>query len=293
MGAGFLVRKFRVLTEKSIGELVNFLLIIVNPCLIIYAFNRPYDPSMMRGFEIAFVFAMVMHLILIALVAFSFRWGSPARDVVLKTAAAFSNAGFIGIPLEQAILGTAGVFYGAAYIAVFNIFMWSWGLGINRNGRFTVSRQMILNPGMIAVIVGAVVFFLPWDLPVVIGKPVEMLAAMNTPIAMAVIGYYLAGAKFKAVLKVPAAHFAFFIRLVISPLIAIALLWLLKDLLDLDRTMMLAVVIPASAPAAAMVSMFAAKYNRDVDMSVALVSGTTLFSLLTMPLLVALAMHVL
>lgn len=60
-----------------------------------------------------------------------------------------------------------------------------------------------------------------------------------------------------------------------------------------DRTMSLALVTAASAPVAAMVSMFASKYGRDVDMSVGLVSGTTLLSMVTMPLAISLAMKVL
>ena len=57
--------------------------------------------------------------------------------------------------------------------------------------------------------------------------------------------------------------------------------------------MALSLVTAASAPVAAMVSMFASKYNRDVDMSVGLVSGTTLLSMLTMPAAISVAMSLL
>ena len=57
--------------------------------------------------------------------------------------------------------------------------------------------------------------------------------------------------------------------------------------------MMLAMTVAASAPVAAMVSMFAQKFGRDVDVSVSVVSGTTLLSILTMPVVIALAMGVL
>jgi predicted permease len=57
--------------------------------------------------------------------------------------------------------------------------------------------------------------------------------------------------------------------------------------------MMLAIVIAASAPVGAMVTMFASKYERDVDLSVGLVSGTTLLSIITMPVVIATAMEVL
>ena len=61
----------------------------------------------------------------------------------------------------------------------------------------------------------------------------------------------------------------------------------------LDQDMMFAMVIAASAPVAAMVSIFAAKFRRDVDVGVAVVSGTTLLSVLTMPPVIAFAMALL
>ena len=117
------------------------------------------------------------------------------------------------------------------------------------------------------------------------------MASLNTPLAMLVIGFYLAGADFRRVLATPAAYVAAFMRLVVLPLALVGVLWLMRG--RLDRTMSLAIVIAASAPVAAMVTMFAAKFDRDVDLSVGLVSGTTLLSMLTMPPVVALAMALL
>ena len=54
--------------------------------------------------------------------------------------------------------------------------------------------------------------------------------------------------------------------------------------------MAVAIVTAASAPVAALTSMFAVRYGRDVALSVGLVSSTTLLSILTMPPLVGLAM---
>ena len=92
-------------------------------------------------------------------------------------------------------------------------------------------------------------------------------------------------------LRTGAVYVATVVRLVICPLLVIAALYPFRQ--ALDRNMMLAMAVAASAPVAAMVSMFAAKFRRDVDVSVAVVSGTTLLSILTMPVVIALAMTVL
>jgi predicted permease len=118
-----------------------------------------------------------------------------------------------------------------------------------------------------------------------------MLSMLNTPIPMIVIGYYLAGSRFTRVFREAGAWTAGFMRLIVCPLILIAFFYPFRH--DLDRMMMLALVTAASAPVAAMVSMFAAKYGRDAEVSAGLVSATTLLSILTMPPIIALAMAIL
>ena len=290
MAVGFACQKAKTLTPRGIGDVVALLVFVVNPCLIVNAFNRRFDPTMMKGLLVALAIGVVTHLVLILLVRFLFRGGDESRRVVLKMSAVFSNAGFMGMPLEQAILGPEGVFYGVAYVVVFNLFIWSWGIGLCADGQIRLNRKMFLNPGMYAIVGGLAIFLLPFDLPQVATRTLESIAAMNTPLAMIMIGYYLGGARFSAVFRLPAAYVAVAIRLLIAPLLVIVALWLLRGVLD--RTLILALVIPAAAPVAAMTSMFAARYERDVDLSAALVSLTTLLSIVTMPVLIALAMAI-
>ena len=138
---------------------------------------------------------------------------------------------------------------------------------------------------------GLPLFLLSVRLPAVVHEPIHWMAGLNTPLAMIAIGYYLIGARLRPALRMRMAWVSAAIRLLACPLVLIAALYPLRY--AIDRTMALALVTAASAPVAAMVSMFAAKFGRDVDASVGLVSGTTLLSVLTMPPVVALAMHLL
>ena len=308
MGLGAALRKARLLSDAALAGLVNILILVVTPCLIIDVFQRPFDPAMLKGLGCAFALAVLIHVILIFLARAVVR--NRATDVrrPLLLAAVFSNAGFMGIPLQQAVLGDAGVFYGTVYVAVFNLFIWSWGVGVMKKEKSAgrdegaVRRagichcsaavfQSIVNPGTIGLAFGAPLFFLSVKLPTVIGAPIHHLANLNTPLAMLVIGHCLVGADFGKVIRTGAVYVAAFARLVVGPLLAITLLYPLRSLLDWN--MMLATVIAASTPVAAMVSMFATKYRRDVDVSVAVVSGTTLVSIFTMPVMIAFAMGLL
>ena len=300
MAVGAVCRRVRLVDEASVKGIVNVLLLVVTPCLIIDSFQRPFDSSMMHGFFWAFAIAVSAHVAII-LFARLFSRGDDRSRPVLRLAMVFSNAGFMGIPLEQAILGAEGVVYGIVYVVVFNFFMWSWGLYEMKfkveSEKFKVGfrakdlRPMVVNPGTVGIAIGLPLFFASVSLPAILKTPISLLAGLNTPLAMLVIGFYLAGADFRRVVRMPSAYLAAAIRLVAYPLAMVALLFPLRS--HFPREMMLALVTAASAPVAAMVSMFASKFSRDVDLSVGLVSGTTLLSIFTMPPVIALAMEVL
>lgn len=300
MAVGAVCRRVRLVDEASVKGIVNVLLLVVTPSLIIDSFQRPFDPAMVHGFFWAFAIAVSAHVAII-LFARLFSRGDDRSRPVLRLAMVFSNAGFMGIPLEQAILGAEGVFYGIVYVVVFNFFMWSWGLYEMKfkveSEKFKVGfrakdlRPMIVNPGTVGIAIGLPLFFASVSLPAILKTPISLLAGLNTPLAMLVIGFYLAGVDFRRVVRMPSAYLAAAVRLLAFPLALLALLYPLRS--HFPREMMLALVTAASAPVAAMVSMFASKFSRDVDLSVGLVSGTTLLSIFTMPPVIALAMEVL
>ena len=294
MGVGFALNRRKLLDDVAVKGVVNVLILLVTPCIIIDVFQRPFDQSMLKGLGVAFVLSVAGHLLAIALSYALVHHSAEKTRTVLRVATVFSNSGFMGIPLEYAILGDKGVFYGIVYVAVFNLFMWSWGYctmrGSGADGKLPIA-MMLVNPGTVGIAIGLPLFFLPVELPAIVRDPIHLMAGLNTPLAMIVIGYYLAEAKVMTAVRMKMAWVASAIRLIGYPLLVLLMMYPFRA--SLDWHMMLALVIAASSPVAAMVSMFAARYDRDVDVSVAMVSGTTLLSIVTMPVVVALAMEVL
>ncbi len=295
MAAGACSRWFKLVDEASIKGMVNILVLIVTPCLIMDVFQRPFEPALLSQLLLAALIVVVIHIIMIAVANWIVPGKSARRTSVLKLSMVLSNAGFMGIPLEQAVFGAEGVFFGVVYVAVFNLVIWSWGYktmrGPGRPGDAnsgTNWRVMLINPGTLGIALGLPLFLSSYTLPPVLHDPVSMLADLNTPLAMLVIGYYLAGMHVKAVLRDPGAYLAAFVRLIAAPLAIIGFFWLIRAWVN--PIMALAIITAACAPSAAMTTMFAAQYHRDVDLSVGLASGTTLLSVVTMPLLIALAM---
>ena len=122
-------------------------------------------------------------------------------------------------------------------------------------------------------------------LPEIVIQPVTHLANLNTPVPMLIIGFYLATSNMTKALKDVHAYISIFIRLLGIPLLALVVMYFI----GIDSVVLCAVVIAASSPVAAFSTMMSAKYNRDTQLSAGIVCASTLFSLLTIPLVVGLA----
>lgn len=297
MAVGFFLSKLKKLTDESVKSLAFIALYIVTPCVIIQSFDRDFDPDMLRGLGLSVLAAAFTHVLCILIAKFAYpakaRKNGATPDEnrwrVLRFGTIFCNCGYMAIPLQQAVLGPDGVFYGAAYIAVFNLFAWTYGLTLiaGDKEKFTVGK-ILLNPGIIAVFLGVALFISPIRLPSLVAAPVGHLAALNTPVPMLIIGHYLAGITSLKILKDKQFILHLFLRLLASPLISLVCF----RLAGLSGIVLSAMIIAASAPTGANTAMFAVLYGRDEKLAVTMVSVSTLFSILTMPLVVTLSMMV-
>lgn len=284
IGMGFAAGKTKLINNPVASGITNVVLYFVTPCVIINSFQREYDPAMLTGLLIAVVAAIASHGVSILLAHTLVKSKTDAKQRVLRFAVVFSNCGFMSLPLQQALLGADGVFYGAAYIAIFNILGWSYGVMVMSQGSKLSFKKMLLNPGTLSVFVGIIIFFTSFQFPNIIGAPISYMAALNTPIPMFLIGYHLSQAKLSKVLTDPGCYWVMALRLVISPLISLGLFYIC----GLRGTVLVACMIAVCAPVAALATMFADKFGQDTETSVGLVSISTLLSIVTMPIIVGL-----
>ena len=288
IAAGALLTKLGLITQQGSRTMTDVVLYAVTPCVIINAFQREYDPQMLSGLLTALAAAFLSLLASVLLAELLYRKKEVNRGVVLKFAVVFSNCGFMALPLQQAVLGEDGVFYGAAFVAMFNIFMWTYGLlTMSRQKEKKAALKAVVNPGIIGTVIGLLLFVFSVKLPTVIASPVSMLAALNTPIPMLVIGYHLMHASLKRVLTDKDAYIAMAFRLLLIPLAVMGVMIALR----LDATVTVATVIAVSAPVAAFTTMMSTKYGRDTELSAGIVSASAVFSLVTMPLVVGLTQY--
>lgn len=286
MSLGTLCNKVKWLDEKSVKSLTNIVLYFVTPCVIINSFNREMDKALLNGLWITALLSLGIQIFSIAVANIAFRGNRDSENRVFRFATVFSNCGFMGLPLQQALLGTDGAFFGAVYIAVFNVIVWTYGIWEMSGSKEEISlKKLILNPGILGTVIGTVIFICGIKLPEVIAEPVGYIANLNTPLPMIIIGYYLGNLNAEAFRKNMKQYLVIGIRLFIIPVSAIFAMYLLK----IDPTIAVVCAIACSSPSAANTAMFATLFGRDASLGAQMVSVSTLVSLISIPLVVALA----
>lgn len=286
MAIGYICNKFRLLSKEANKGITNLVIYLVTPCVIIQSFERPFDYAMFVKLMIFVGIAVAIHLLMILLAHLLIHDKDQVRERVMRFGTVFSNAGFVALPLIDALLGAEGVFYGAAFLAIFNIFLWSYGVIImgGNDGSGTL-KKILVNPGIIGVVLGILVFVFSVSFPPLIQKPIAYMASLNVPLPMILVGYYIAEANLLDALRDGKIYYCMALRLLLIPLLVLGILYLC----GLRGVMLTTAVICASAPVGATTTIFAERYDRDVSLSVKLVALSTLLSMITIPLVVGLA----
>ncbi|WIV12144.1 AEC family transporter [Proteiniborus sp. MB09-C3] len=139
-----------------------------------------------------------------------------------------------------------------------------------------------INPGIISVFIGLLVFISPVKLPNIIYSPLKLLGDTTTPLAMLVAGAMLADIKISEVLSNKKLYILAVIRLLIAP-ISMILIFSVFKVPDIVKGVL---VTLTGMPSAVNTAIFATKYNSDSKLASQGVFITTLLNMLTAPLII-------
>ena len=285
VAVGYICDKFKVYTEETARKTVNFLLYFVASCTLINSFIKiEATPDTVTKFFTAFGLAIATHVIAILINILTFRNKSDERNAVYKFASIYGNVAFMALPLAQAVLGDEGVLYCAGGAVVFNLFTFTHGVKLmsKDSGKLSI-KKILINPGVIATVIGLPIFLTGFEVPYIMARPVEMLADLNTPVAMLVFGTYLSRTDLKTMLFDKKIYAVAFMKLIVLPLICMGVYYLC----GLSGTLLTAVIITASVPSANNTFMFSSVYGRDAATASKTVALVSFMSILTMPVIIA------
>ncbi len=283
IAAGYFCGKTGLVQQSAVAGINNLVLYIAIPCTLIKAFQLELTPQSLRDFLTALACAAGAYALFFPISVFLMRDPDDHRKRLTTLAATISNCNFMGFPLQTAVLGSMGIFYGSAYAAVTPLFIWTIGILYLEGGSKSFNlRKVLLNPGVFGIAAGLVVFLGRITLPDLLGQAVTHLANLAVPLPMAVIGIQLAFTDLSRAVKDVKIWLTALLRLVVLPLLALFVMLLC----GVRGSVLVATVIAAAAPPAVIVVMLD---RPDSTMGAELVSLLTLLSIATMPVIVSLA----
>ena len=286
IGVGFVLGKLKLLNAQGSLCMSNLMLYAVIPCLVVSSFQRPLEAEHLQNFGLTVLLSVAVHAAMIIVAAVALRRADTEGRSIYSLCAVMANCGFMAFPLQEALYGSLGVFYGSAYMVVFNVCTWTYALYMasGRDRSVLKLRTVLLNPTIISLVLALGLYLAQISVPQLLLKPIGYIANLNVPVPMIIIGFHLSQADLKAALRGRGAVTSIVLRLIVSPLVALGLCLVL----GLDAMVSTVVVIAAATPAAAVVTMLVSKFGKNAPLSSSLVSIHTLCSAITIPVMVAL-----
>lgn len=284
---GFYGSKKKIITVELNKGLIDLLLNIALPIMVVSSFMFTFDDSIKSNVFKAFYYSFAAYLIMIA---FSYLLTIPVKcdkRLIIHFANVFTNTGYIGFPVLNAIFGPEGVVYGSIFNMFFVIFVWTYGINIFR-GKIQKEYlkqeiiKAILNPSVIAVVVGVVILIFNLKIPDILMQSINSIGSMTGPLSMIIVGASLSNVRLGNNLLNWKIYYGIVTRLILIP----AILYVFSLLIGDNSIVADSVIIIASMPAATMTSIFAESYEKEKDFATITVLATTLLSIFTIPLLI-------
>lgn len=194
----------------------------------------------------------------------------------------FANVGFIGYPIVASIFGPKAVFYAALLNVPNTFFIFTAGVMLVK-GEYSIRQfnpKVLLSPALIGAFIAALLVAFGVHTPEMIARPITMVGNITVPAALMIIGSSMARLPLREIIGSGKVYATSFLRLVIVPLSVYFLFRLcgVNTLINNINTVVIAM------PVASFGTMFCMKYGRNPSLMTEATFITTLFSIITIPL---------
>ena len=300
---GFILAKLKLLPQKASETLSVIVLYVAQTLLVIMSFqDKEYTPTLGINMLYVAILAIIIHLLMFAVLYLIFlKKSANDRIRVLKFASVFSNCGFMGFPFLQSLFSdpvicSETLIYGAVIISIFNVMTWTVGVFVMTEDAKQVSiKKIILNPVIIGVIIGLLLFFvlkrpvisfftpntISYKITEKIVWSLNTIKELVTPLSMIVIGIRLGGINLKQLFLDKLAYLSASFKLILMSLISI----LAVAFLPIDTTIKYTVFFLLSMPSATSTVLFSVRFEKDSDFASVCVLLSTVLSTITITLM--------
>lgn len=282
---GYALGKWKMISLETNKQLVNLLLMVFMPASLFMAFPAEFDEGALQIFFAGLVGGITVMLLLIVVAKGIFMKKIYKGELRYESQFAFifNNATFLGYPIVVNTFGESGVIAYCGFIIAFNVALFSYGIWLfERKVSMKLFWQVVLNPNIIAVLLGMIVYLSGLMLPAFFTDAVGFVGNATTPLSVICVGYMLSRADIRVILKKWRLVLTAALQLILAPVITyFALLFL-----HFPAEVVAVCTLIQALPTATSLGLFATKYGHNEIEASELVAISTVLSIITLPIMV-------
>lgn len=291
MVVGYFCYRRNYIDEPTSQKLSGLVVNILNPILML---NSVLDRNAEGGgteliINLGLVFLYFAFLILFSnVMVWIFRPEREERNVY-RLMTVFANVGFMGIPVIKSVLGAEAVFYLVFYLLAYNFVLYTYGIYLAKkaaadNGNMQEQGQgfqwkKMLNPGVVSSIVAIVIYVVQIKFPVPVITFCDYMGNATIPISMILIGVSVAQSDLRKIFGNIRMYLFTAIRILLVPILGAVLL----KLAGINETLIGVFVLELAMPVGSIITMMTKEYGAADDCCTDGIVLSTLFSVLTIP----------
>lgn len=291
---GFFIGKRQIIRQECTPDLSNFILKITMPVTVFCSIVDQQGSGMFRSCAMMLIAAVLFHAVtgLAGLLTVRVLSIPDEEKGIWIYTCMLSNNGFMGLPLALSIYGSKGMFLMALANVVTNFLIFSVGTKL-LTWRYPIKesisiKKMFVNNINIAVVLGFVFCFLNIPVPELINQLLGYISSITSGLSMVVVGLSLSRLPFRSVFEDKKMFLLAALRLLLLPMAVVVILKVLP--VRLDETVKNVLILTAALPASSAQSMITEMYETNTSAAGRAVFITTLFSVVTVPVVMLLAL---
>lgn len=283
---GFIAAKLKYMDDDVNNSIARLVAFVISPLQILSSVLKPgnHPISNLTALKITGIaFAMYIIMIFAAKLLPKLLRTKGKEAGCYEYMFIFSNIGYMGYPVIDALFGNEYRFYGTIFILAFDLFCWTYGVAIMSGEKLKFDKKLFLRPMIIAAILAYFLYFskLGMRCPEIIYNLTSKVGDMTAVLAMLIIGCSLAQISMKEIFGKWRTYVMAVLKMILLPIV----IWSILRLFIKD-TMILGVVTVISAmPVATNSTIISYQFGGDKNLSSSGVFITTLMAVVTVPVL--------
>ena len=298
MGTGYILSKKKVFDSNTTHAINKFIVYFAYPCLVVQKISAL---EMDRNTFFDFIITLLLSTVLlyigygISYIYCKVRNFPRSSANVAEFSMASPNDGFMGFPVALLFFGDMGLLFMLAHNSALNLYFFTLGISMMKRNKddkqgltprrvFKAAADLVMNPNILALIVGLTLCGLGIKLPVFLDDYFLYIGNVATPMAMIYIGTSLTKSNFMEIIKNKKIIESSLMKLIWLPLMTYGIM----VFMPVSNIIKITCILGACFPTAATVPMLAEQEQQDSRLGSEILFLSTIFSALTIPLAVQL-----